>query len=189
MTKVVGALDMTALAQIPIAEVRTFLSRDVMVTRTRLELTAITHSSGLHIVAQGWNRLPDQSSIVQDTLTVLAHSRSPGEQRLADRLSRDDELASLFLCNPSVRTVRGSLYLVDLLWLAGKVIVEIDGYKHHSSFEAFSDDRNRDYELLISGYVVLRLPHDEVIGDIEIAIEKIRDVVRFRRNQMNQGEV
>jgi len=118
------------------------------------------------------------------------HPGSPGEQKLADRLSRDQELAILFGFNQSIRTVRGSLYLVDLLWLEGKVIVEIDGYRYHGNRFAFGEDRNRDYELLISDYVVLRLPHDEVVADIEIAIEKIRDVVRFRRSQkLNKSEV
>ncbi len=116
------------------------------------------------------------------------HSESPGERKLADRLSRDDELATLFWFNQSVKTVRDSLYLVDLLWTEGKVVVEIDGYKHHSDRLTFSADRNRDYELLISDYVVLRLPHHEVVSDIEIAVEKIRDVVRFRRQQLNRGE-
>ena len=117
------------------------------------------------------------------------HAESPGEQKLADRLSRDDELATLFWFNQSVKTVRDSLYLVDLLWPEGKVIVEIDGYKHHSARLTFSADRNRDYELLISDYIVLRLPHHEVVSDIEIAVEKIRDVVRFRRQQLNEGEI
>jgi very-short-patch-repair endonuclease len=118
------------------------------------------------------------------------HPGSPGEQQLADRLSRDAELADLFWLNQKVRTVRDRLYWVDLLWLAGKVIVEIDGYHYHGDRDAFREDRNRDYELLISGYIVLRLTHDEVISDIEIAIEKIRDVVRFRRHQQfNQSEV
>jgi very-short-patch-repair endonuclease len=45
----------------------------------------------------------------------------------------------------------------------------------------YRGDRHRDYELLISGYVVLRLPHEQVLEDPAIAVEKIRDVVRFRR--------
>jgi very-short-patch-repair endonuclease len=74
---------------------------------------------------------------------------------------------------------------VDLLWLKGKVVVEIDGYRHHGNSFAFVEDRHRDYELLISGYIVLRLSHDEVVSDVEIAVEKIRDVVKFRHSQQS----
>jgi len=111
------------------------------------------------------------------------HPFSPGEQLLARKLSQDAELASLFFFNQNLETLHGRRYLVDLLWLEGKVVVEIDGYRHHGNAFAFVEDRRRDYELLISGYVVLRLPHDEVVNDVEIAVEKIRDVVKFRRSQ------
>ncbi|NJP09885.1 MAG: DUF559 domain-containing protein [Leptolyngbyaceae cyanobacterium RU_5_1] len=116
------------------------------------------------------------------------HPFSPGEQILARRLSHDAELAPLFCFNQNVETLRGSRYLVDLLWSEGKVVVEVDGYRHHGNAFAFGADRHRDYELLISGYSVLRMPHDEVVNDVEIAVEKIRDVVRFRRSQHSKSE-
>lgn len=112
------------------------------------------------------------------------HPFSPGEQKLATLLAQDLELASLFKFNQRLQTVRLSNYMVDLLWAKGRVVVEIDGYRHHGNRFGFRSDRNRDYELLISDYIVLRLPHDDVMSDAEIAIEKIRDVVRFRRQQL-----
>ncbi|EKU98811.1 hypothetical protein Lepto7375DRAFT_8136 [Leptolyngbya sp. PCC 7375] len=112
------------------------------------------------------------------------HPFSPGEQKLAILLTQDTELASLFKFNQRLQTVRLSDYVVDLLWAEGRVVVEIDGYRHHGNRFGFNRDRNRDYELLISDYIVLRLPHDEVMSDAEVAIEKIRDVVRFRRQQL-----
>ncbi|MGL5079881.1 MAG: endonuclease domain-containing protein [Microcoleaceae cyanobacterium] len=111
------------------------------------------------------------------------HPCSPGEQLLAQSLSRDGELAELFGFNQRVQTCCGRWYWVDLLWSDGKVVVEIDGYRHHSLLFAFTEDRHRDYELLISGYLVLRLPHQEVVNDVEIALNKIREVVKFRRSQ------
>ena len=112
------------------------------------------------------------------------HPFSPGEQKLAILLTQDTELASLFKFNQRLQTVRLSHYMVDLLWPEGRVVVEIDGYRHHGNRFGFNRDRNRDYELLISDYIVLRLPHDEVMSDAEVAIDKIRDVVRFRRQQL-----
>jgi very-short-patch-repair endonuclease len=61
------------------------------------------------------------------------------------------------------------------------LVVEVDGYYWHSSPSAFSRDRQRDFELAVAGHLVLRLPHDEVIADVENAVEKIRTLVRFRR--------
>jgi very-short-patch-repair endonuclease len=89
----------------------------------------------------------------------------------------------------SVRTRFDTEFLVDLVWADGKVIVEVDGYQYHSNRQAFSADRRRDYELTVSGYLVLRLPHDEVMDDVELALEKIRDMVHFRRlHPLIQGD-
>jgi hypothetical protein len=114
------------------------------------------------------------------------HPFSPGEQRLAAQLAQEPDLASLFLCNAWVDTIRGSHYLADLLWPAGQVVVEVDGYHVHSKRPAFHADRQRDYELLISGYLVLRLSHDEVMQDVALAVHKIRDVVCFRKATLSR---
>lgn len=117
------------------------------------------------------------------------HPFSPGEKLLAERLARDPELGLLFQFNRTVHTVHHKDYRVDLLWGNGQVVIEVDGYRYHGNTFAFSRDRCRDYELLISGYVVLRLPHDEVVNDVEIAVEKIRNVVQFRCQNRSKSEV
>jgi very-short-patch-repair endonuclease len=114
------------------------------------------------------------------------HPLSEIEQRLAAMLSNDTELAALFCFNWFVDTVRGSRPKVDLVWLDGRLVVELDGYSDHTTRRAFIGDRHRDYELALSGYTVLRLANDEVNQDFGRAIEKIRDLVRLRRSQMKQ---
>jgi very-short-patch-repair endonuclease len=114
------------------------------------------------------------------------HPGSPGEQRLAERLAQEPDLAPLFRFNQWVRTQLGSSYLVDLLWQQGKVVVEIDGYKYHSTRSAFHQDRQRDYELTISDHLVLRVAHDEVLGEMNSVIQKIRRVVTYRKKQMQE---
>ena len=114
------------------------------------------------------------------------HPLSEIEQRLAAILSDDTELAALFCFNWFVDTVRGSRPKVDLVWIDGRLVVELDGYPDHATRRAFIGDRHRDYELTLSGYTVLRLANDEVVQDFGRAIEKIRDLVRLRRSQMNQ---
>jgi very-short-patch-repair endonuclease len=114
------------------------------------------------------------------------HPLSEIEQRLAAMLTDDTELAGLFCFNWFVDTVRGSRPKVDLVWIDGRLVVELDGYSDHATRRAFIGDRHRDYELVLSGYTMLRLANDEVVQDFERAIEKIRDLVRLRRSQMKQ---
>lgn len=109
------------------------------------------------------------------------HPQSPGEQLLNNALHKDEELRGVFQFNVPVETSYGSRYLVDLLAKRSKAIVEIDGYTHHSSKHAFKVDRHRDYELQTSGYLVLRLPHDEVINDPQGSVSKIKNFIRFRQ--------
>lgn len=76
------------------------------------------------------------------------HPLSELEQRLAAMLGQDDELAALFRFNWFVETVRGSRPKVDLVWTAGRLVVELDGYPDHTTRRAFIGDRQRDYELV-----------------------------------------
>lgn len=116
------------------------------------------------------------------------HPASPGEQKLAAWLQRDPFLQGLFEFNVRVPTRAGNAFLVDLVWRAGKVIVEIDGYGFHSSRAAFASDRRRDAELVLSDFLVLRLPHDEVVSDVDLALDRIRDFVRYRQQKTGEGE-
>jgi very-short-patch-repair endonuclease len=116
------------------------------------------------------------------------HCQSPGEQLLADHITADPQLGPLFGFNQPVCTVRDSRYVVDLVWPAGRIAVEVDGYRWHSDPQAFRQDRHRDYELVVSGYLVLRLTHDEVMEDAVLALEKIRDLVALRRRPTLQHQ-
>jgi very-short-patch-repair endonuclease len=111
------------------------------------------------------------------------HPNSQGEQLLAAAIRVDDQLCDLFQFNEYVDSITGNRFLVDLLWPAGKVVVEVDGFAWHRDLISFSRDRQRDYELLISGYLTLRLPHHEVVDDVTAAIAKIGQVVAYRCHQ------
>ena len=111
----------------------------------------------------------------------MPHPLSATEQKLAKAIALDSELAPLFGYNLFVETVRGSRPKVDLLWSAGRLVIELDGYPDHGSRLAFMYDRHRDYELALSGYTVLRLANDELAQDIGKAVEKIRDMVHLCR--------
>lgn len=108
------------------------------------------------------------------------HPGSQGEQLLWSRLCSDRELAGLFECNVWVTTSGGEAYLVDFVWRNGRVIVEVDGYYWHATPIQFVLDRHRDYELLISGYRVMRVPHDVLLLNPDRVVEKIRRLVQLR---------
>lgn len=114
------------------------------------------------------------------------HPLSAIETRVARLLAADAELGPLFHFNQPVETVRGSRPRVDLLWREGRLVVELDGYADHGTRAAFGRDRHRDFELTLSGYTVLRLPNDEIAQDCWLALEKIRDLVRYRRQVLPQ---
>jgi very-short-patch-repair endonuclease len=131
---------------------------------------------------------PDSADAADETAWIvpwrgLPHPLSPVEQRLAKALEADAELAPLFHFNTAIDTLRGSRPRVDLVWVAGKLVVEIDGYESHGNRTAFLNDRHRDYELMLSGFTVLRLANDEITQDVEKAIEKIRDLVKLCRTR------
>lgn len=130
--------------------------------------------------ASGDDRQADERKHLVWPILGRPHPASPGEQRLAEELAKDSQLGSLFRFNQRVTSVMQSRFVVDLLWEDGRVVVEVDGYAHHTSRPVFNSDRHRDYELLLSGYLVLRLPHDFVVQNSQLAMERIRDVVEFR---------
>jgi len=131
---------------------------------------------------------PEEAAFVGRPLLVavkgVPHPLSETEQRLARALTRDRELSALFAFNQFIETVRGNRPKVDLVWAAGRLVVELDGYADHGTRRAFMHDRHRDYELALSGYTVIRLANEEITQDIEKAIEKIRDIVKLCRARM-----
>ncbi|MFH0342024.1 MAG: endonuclease domain-containing protein [Chromatiales bacterium] len=62
-------------------------------------------------------------------------------------------------------------YVVNLLCLEPKLIIEVDGSQHA---EQVSNDLQRSEYLKVLGYRVLRLWNHEVLGDPETVLESIR---------------
>ncbi|MCS5733589.1 endonuclease domain-containing protein [Herbiconiux daphne] len=64
-------------------------------------------------------------------------------------------------------TVRTQVHIsgvgrVDML-IGDRLVIEVDGYRWHSSRSAFAEDRRRDLELARQGYLVIRLTYDQVM--------------------------
>ncbi|MGI8864326.1 MAG: DUF559 domain-containing protein [Solirubrobacteraceae bacterium] len=58
---------------------------------------------------------------------------------------------------PPEKNVRVGGHVVDFLWRAERLIVEVDGYRFHGHRAAFERDRRRDQILRTAGYEVIRI--------------------------------
>ncbi|MDW5596057.1 DUF559 domain-containing protein [Conexibacter stalactiti] len=52
---------------------------------------------------------------------------------------------------------------VDALWREPRVAVELDGWEHHRTRDAFHRDRSKSNTLTLEGWTVLRFTHDDVV--------------------------
>jgi Protein of unknown function (DUF559) len=105
------------------------------------------------------------------------------ERRIREALRSTPDLTGLFEDEVTLQLgALGPTPRVDLLWRDGKVVVEIDGAEHER-YPNYGADRHRDYELLVAGYLVLRLTNEEVELDLGRSLEKVRRVVNLRRQR------
>jgi very-short-patch-repair endonuclease len=94
-----------------------------------------------------------------------APTRSEAERRLL-RLVR-----SAGLPRPLVNTGVASLE-VDVLWRDQQLVVEVDGFRFHSSRASFERDRARDGELAAAGYTVLRVTWRQLVYEPEVVVAR-----------------
>jgi len=71
-------------------------------------------------------------------------------------------------------------YRVDLLWRDAKLVVEVDGYRFHSSRAAFERDRARDATLVAVGYAVVRVTWRQLVERPEIVVARISAALATR---------
>lgn len=71
---------------------------------------------------------------------------------------------------------------VDLL-VGDLLIIECDSKAHHTSLEAYRNDRRRDRVAVVNGYLVLRLTYADVLYGWEAAVQDILAVVRADRHR------
>jgi len=80
----------------------------------------------------------------------------------------------------TVRDAMGVIGVVDLLFDAARVVVEIDGERAHSSRTSFVGDRRRQNRLVNAGYLVLRFTWWDLVEHPEVVIDQIRAAVDSR---------
>jgi very-short-patch-repair endonuclease len=95
-----------------------------------------------------------------------ALTRSEAEERLL-ALIRSAEL-------PAPETnIRIGRHEVDLVWRDQRLIVEVDGFRFHSSRSAFERDRRRDAELGTLGFRVMRVTWRQIVDEPEALIARL----------------
>lgn len=77
---------------------------------------------------------------------------------------------------PVVQARRDDVGRVDLE-VAGRVVVEVDGYEAHSRFKAFTEDRRRDRTVAVSGGTTLRFTYWDVVEEIHSLVDQVSRVV------------
>jgi hypothetical protein len=71
---------------------------------------------------------------------------------------------------------------VDLV-VAGRVVVELDGLAYHSGRREFREDRRRDRELALQGYVVPRFTAEDVLEDLVRLVATVRAALAAPRRR------
>jgi very-short-patch-repair endonuclease len=68
-------------------------------------------------------------------------------------------------------------YEVDFLWPAQRLVVEVDGFRYHSSRVAFERDRARDAELAALGYRVVRVTWRQIAEEPYAVVARLAQAV------------
>jgi very-short-patch-repair endonuclease len=95
-----------------------------------------------------------------------AFTRSEAEERLLSLIRRAR------LPDPEVNVQLEGLE-VDFLWREQGLVVEVDGFRYHSSPSDFENDRRRDAELLARGLRVLRVSAAQIVHEPEATLVRI----------------
>jgi hypothetical protein len=74
----------------------------------------------------------------------------------------------------------GVIGVVDLLFEAAGLVVEMGGFLAHSGGEVFVRDRRRQHRLVEAGYVVLRFSRHDLVERPDDVIAEIRRCVARR---------
>jgi very-short-patch-repair endonuclease len=103
-----------------------------------------------------------------------ALTRSEAEERFLALIRKSG------LPHPDVNVNLGR-YEVDFLWREHRLVVEIDGYAHHSDRESFEADRARDAWLAAQGHTVIRVTWRQLVDEPEVVLARVAEALASRR--------
>jgi hypothetical protein len=68
-------------------------------------------------------------------------------------------------------------FTVDFYWPAKRLVIEADSYTYHSMPSSFERDRERDQQLTLAGYTVVRFTHKQVTRQPEEVAHRVRQLL------------
>jgi len=168
--------DVTKLERIPITRpARTLVDLAALLDRRELE-RALAEAyakrrftrAALGAVLNRAANAPGTAALRRALATDLAPAltRSEAEERLLGLIRKAG------LPSPEVNA-RLERYEVDFLWPAERLVVEVDGFRYHSSRAAFERDRLRDAKLQAQGHRVMRVTWRQIIEAPEAVLVRI----------------
>jgi very-short-patch-repair endonuclease len=159
--------------------------------RTILDLAMVLDTRPLERAIDEGDRL--RLVAVDDLIELLRrHPGQPGGRRLRGILARHrvgttvtrSELEERFLAlcrkhrlpQPEVNVPLLD-YVIDFLWRENRLAVEVDGHASHGTKRAFQADRDRDGQLTVAGYRVLRFTWLDVMHRAIVVADRVRRVL------------
>jgi very-short-patch-repair endonuclease len=157
------------LAQLSWDEARSLWSW--LVTRRRMDLASL--ESGL-LRRSGLVGTPQLRRLVAVGRTG---SLSAAEDRFHELLGRAGIRG--WTANVPIQVDGRVIAVVDVLFTSARLVVEIDGYRVHSSRDTFQRDRRRQNQLIAAGYTVLRFTWQDleqrpraVVAEVVAALQR-----------------
>jgi very-short-patch-repair endonuclease len=65
----------------------------------------------------------------------------------------------------------------------GRLLLECDSIRHHTSLENYHNDRRRDRRALVDGWLAMRITYDDVLYGWDAVIADIRAITRSDRHR------
>jgi len=93
------------------------------------------------------------------------------------------------VCQHEVRHNGSFVARADFAWLHRRVIVEIDGFAHHSDRAAFHADRRRQNALVNAGWRVLRFTPADLIERPDAVVREVRAALGLHLTKINAAMI
>ncbi|MGX6601898.1 endonuclease domain-containing protein [Micromonosporaceae bacterium Da 78-11] len=114
------------------------------------------------------------------------HPASTVEAALEAALARENWAAGRRWNQTYQSTELSAPVRLDLIWPDDHCVVELDGLEHCRPLH-FEADRQRDVQLQLDGYAVLRFTNARVTNDVGAVVHQIGTYLRTRRRDIAEG--
>ena len=158
---------------LPVASVSDALSRGISTRVLRIvDVKRLRDALG----RKGRNGTGVIRELLEERLLTGRPEESLLEKRLADLARRHD--LPLLEVQHEVWHAGRFIARVDAALAELRLAIEVDGFEHHSSPDAFQRDRTRQNRLVALGWTVLRFTWEDVVKRPAMVARTIRDAVR-----------